>query len=367
MQIRVLPLFALAILSGCGGSGGGSGGSLAPPLLAGAPASLSLRYVGANVGMAEISPSAFDYVQTDQGDLFDIAHKAGYNIFRVVDWMPGANYTANDWTLIRDRANGTGISLVPVLAQYTGDTTNASLEATFVSQCETKADMILRDAGLAGSPALAFVDLVNEPILTGWAPDALTQISSYIHVHYPGVSVTVGGWGPSLENGNVLTPLVDLMSPHLYSWQNVSFNDMPPSQETQGVVNELGVVSVYSGRKHLIVEEFGTPSGLLAFSDSNTKTPGSPASQASHTDAMLAGIAQERSRGIAVDGAIVWNLYPGYGQSGWFEQPNADAVIVPQGPGLPFKVMPAVVELCKATGAACTGAQQLVDTPPVQK
>ena len=366
MRIKVLALLAIAALSGCG-AGGQSGSSINPPALAAAPASLSLRWVGANVGMGEISPSGFDYVQTDQGDLFDIAHKAGYNIFRVVDWMPSANYTANDWSLIRSRAIATGISLIPVLAQYTGDTTNALAEATFVSQCERKADMILGDAALAGSPALAFVDLVNEPILTGWAPDALSQLSSYIHVHYPGVGVTVGGWGPSLENGNLLTPLVDVMAPHLYSWQNVSFNDMPPSQETQGVVNELGIVSIYSGAKHLVVEEFGTPDGLLAFSDSNTKTAGSPDSQAAHTDAMLSGIAQTRSRGIAVDGAIVWNLYPGYGQSGWFEQPNADAVIVPQGPGLPFKVMPAVVELCKATGADCTGAQQLVDTPPIQK
>lgn len=365
MQIRILPLLALAILSGCGG--GGSRTALTPPVFAGAPASLSLRWAGANVGMAEISPIAFDYVQTDQGDLFDIAHKAGYNIFRVVDWMPGANYTANDWMLIRDRAAATGISLIPVLAQYTGDTTDALAEASFISQCEHKADVILGDAGLAASSALAFVDLVNEPILTGWAPDALTQVATYVHTRYPGVSVTVGGWGPSLENGNLLTPMVDVMAPHLYSWQNVYFNDMPPSQETQGVASELGIVAIYSGAKHMVVEEFGTPNGLLAFSDSNTKTPGSPASQAAHTDAMLAGIAQARSHGIAVDGAIVWNLYPGYGQGGWFEQPNADAVIVPQGAGLPFKVMPAVVELCKATGAACTGAQQLVATPPVQK
>lgn len=363
MRITMLLLPAILAAAGCGGSGSVD----VPPLSAEPPATLSLRWVGANIGMAEISPPAFDYVQTDQGDLFDIAQKAGYNIFRVVDWMPGASYTSGDWIAIRDRAKATGIALVPVLAQYTGDTSNALAEAPFVTACEQKADMILGSAGMAGSPALAFVDLVNEPILTGWAPDALSQISHYIHVHYPGVSVTVGGWGPSLENGSTLTPLVDLMSPHLYSWQNIYFNDMPPLDEVQGVMNELGIVAAYSAAKHLVVEEFGTPDGLLAPSDGNTKTPGSPASQGAHTDAMLAGIAQMRARGIPVDGAIVWNLYPGYGPGGWFEQPNADAVIVPQGAGLALKVMPAVVELCKATGNSCAGAQQLVDTPPVQK
>lgn len=358
-----MTLAAVALVAGCGGTPPSN--VFAPPPAA--AAGLALRWVGANAGMGEIAPTGFDYVTTDQGDLFDIAQKAGYNVFRIVDWMPPKPYTAADWTQVRARALATGIALIPVLAAWIGNTADPSAEAPWVTACETKADMILGDAGLAGSPALAFVDIVNEPDLTGWGLDALAQISAYVHSKYPGVSLTVGGWGPSLENGSVLPAVTDMVSPHLYSWQNISFNDMPPSQETQGVVTELGIVSNYARSQHMVVEEFGTPSGLLAFSDSNTRTAGSPDSQAAHTDAMLAGIAQARGRGMSVDGAIVWNLYPGYGQSGWFEQPNADAVIVPQGAGLPFKVMPAVLELCKATGSECAGAQQLLKNPPIQK
>lgn len=339
---------------------------LVPPAAAPAPV-LALRWVGANVGMGEILPAGFDYVTTDQGDLFDIAHKAGFTVFRVIDWMPQLSYSAANWTQIRDRASATGIALIPVLAQTTGDTTNAAAEAPFVSQCEQKAAMILGGAGLATSPALAFVDIVNEPMMTGWAGDALAKITAYIHAQYPGVAVTVGGWEPLLENGNALPAGLDVVAPHLYTWQGVDFNDSPASAETPEVLTELGTIAAFSGPKPIVVEEFGTASGLLAFSDGSNRLAGSPDSQAAHTAALFAGIAQARAAGIAVDGAIFWNFYPGYGQSGWFEEPNANALIVPQGPGLHVNVMPAVEQLCKATGGSCAGAQELVDTPPLQK
>ena len=96
------------------------------------------------------------------------------------------------------------------------------------------------------------------------------------------MKVTVGGWGPTLQNGNAVRGDGDLMSPHLYIGTNtVYFNDMAPAQEATDVALQLRTVSGFARGQTIVVEEFGTPDGLLAFSDGNTTTAATPAAKRS--------------------------------------------------------------------------------------
>ncbi|HLH60443.1 MAG TPA: cellulase family glycosylhydrolase [Ktedonobacteraceae bacterium] len=272
------------------------------------PPSLSKIVYGVNVDIsAMIAGSGYTVWDPQGGDFFDLASRLGINTLRITDvrWATtGQMRTRAIWRQVFDEAARHHINIILLLADG-GD--KSALE---------EAHTLLGDYGLASAPALWMVDLANEPDVSDpQQMRELQQEASYIHQVTPKIPVTIGGWKSEIKGSPgtydwqdpadipEFIKLVDVVSPHLYGFEQDAQNDVTPAQLTQRF---LAAVLQQARGKPVLLEEFGASNGL-ATTTAATST-GGPAWQASVYQSVLAQVTAEHAQGVM--GAVAWIIAP---------------------------------------------------------
>jgi endo-1,4-beta-mannosidase len=178
-----------------------------------------------------------------------------------------------------------------------------------------EAHILLDHYGLAHAPALWLVDLDNEPDLSDARNMAeLRAEAAYVHQVAPGILVTIGGWKsevPGQRRFDWQDPadisrfisLVDVVSPHLYEFEQGIQQGFTPGQWTRRYLN---AVRQKAQGKPILLEEFGASNGLAPTTD--PISVGSPEWQASVYRGVLQEVAAEHRQGIL--GAVAWIIAP---------------------------------------------------------
>jgi hypothetical protein len=264
---------------------------------------------GANVDMTALIPGTpYTVTTAHDGNFFDLAEQLGINTLRITDiqWeLTGKEYSQATWQYVFDEATRHHINIILLLIDGAG---HPAIE---------QAHTLLEHYQLAYASALWLVDLDNEPDLSdAQRMNALRKEAAYVHSVAPGVPVTIGGWRSEMpghpgefdwqDPADVpkFISLVDVVSPHLYQFEEGTQQGFTPQQWTRTF---LSAVRQKAQQKPILLEEFGASNGL-APTTASTPT-GSPEWQASVYYGVLQEIAAEY-RHHKVIGAVAWISAP---------------------------------------------------------
>jgi hypothetical protein len=288
------------------------------------PPSLSKIAYGVNVDITAMIPDSGYTVRTaDGGNFFDLAAQLGINTLRITDvrWTnTGKVRSKATWDYVFNQAEKHHMNIILMLINVYDD----SEEQSALREAHT----LLGDYDLAHAPALWMVDLYNEPDLSD--PLQMTELreeAAYVHKVAPRVPVTIGGWKTKIpekpgkfdwqDPADIpkLIDLVDVVSPHLYGFEQDAQHGISPAQSTRKFLQE---VREESQGKPILLEEFGASNGLGAteeFGASNglgattDLTPlESPQWQASVYRGVLQEVLLEHDQGVV--GAVAWIMAP---------------------------------------------------------
>ncbi|MEO6887924.1 MAG: hypothetical protein ABI324_02900 [Ktedonobacteraceae bacterium] len=263
---------------------------------------------GANVDMTAMIPGTPYTIQTVQNhNLFELAVQLHINTIRITDirWeTTGEEYSQSLWQQVFDQAAQQHIHIILLL------------ENGGVHSAIEQAHTLLGSYGLAQAPALWLVDLYNEPDVSD--PQRMTTIgeeASYVQQVAPGVPVTIGGWKSAIQHqpdtfdwenpADIprFIHLVNIVSPHLYTFEDAAKAGHSPRQWTEQFLN---AVRKESSHKPILLEEFGASNGLAP-----TDQPASVGSltwQASVYRGVLQAVSSEYTQGVM--GAVAWIIAP---------------------------------------------------------
>lgn len=263
---------------------------------------------GVNVDMAAMIPDTpYTVTAAHGGNFFDLAAQLGINTLRITDvqWeLGGEEYARATWQWVFKEAQDHRMKIILLLEGNT--------EHTASDQAHTLLDRY----GLAHSQALWVVDINNEPDVSDpRVLSALQQEAAYVRLVAPGVPITIGGWKSQLPGHpgafdwqnpadipRFIT-LVDVVSPHLYQFEEGAQLGFSPQQWTQKF---LHAVQQKARRKPILLEEFGASNGAAPTTE---PTPtGSPQWQASVYQGVLQEVAAEHTQGVL--GAVAWIIAP---------------------------------------------------------
>lgn len=272
---------------------------------------------GVNVDISAMIPGTPYTVKTTRGgNFFDLAAQLGINTLRITDvrWATtGEAYSRSTWRYVFDEAESYHLNVILLLIDGNG--------YSAIKEAHT----LLARYDLAKAPALWLVDLANEPDLSN--PQQMAELrkeATYIHQVAPAVPVTIGGWKSKVpgHQGEFdwqdpadiprLINLVDVVSPHLYEFEQGVQRGFTPQQWTQRF---LDAVRQEAQGKPILLEEFGAGNGLAPTTESIPT--GSPEWQASVYRGVLQGVSAEHNQGVI--GAVAWIIVP---RPAW---PNSDS------------------------------------------
>jgi endo-1,4-beta-mannosidase len=272
---------------------------------------------GVNVDMAAMIPGTHYTITTvNGGNFFELAARLGINTLRITDmqWeIMGKEYPQSSWRYVFDQAGRYHINVILLLLDGNGHPGSE------------QAHTLLDNYGLARMPALWMVDLYNEPDLSDpQLMKALGKEAIYVRQMAPAASVTIGGWKSRVpghpgefrwqDPADIprFLHLVDVVSPHLYEFEQKMLLGFTPQKWTQ---NFLSAVRRASQHKPILLEEFGASNGLAP--TSNATTTGSPEWQASVYRGVFQEVAAEHNQGVI--GALAWIMAPRPPQSDDFQ------------------------------------------------
>jgi hypothetical protein len=263
---------------------------------------------GVNVDMtAMISDTPYTITTASGGNFFDLATQLDINTLRITDvqWeMTGEEYSQAIWHSVFDEAEHHHMNIILLLIGGGGHTA--------IEQAHT----LLDHYGLARSSALWLIDLNNEPDVSD--PQSMAELrkeAAYVHQVAPRVPITIGGWKSQLpghpgefdwqDPADIprFIDLVDVVSAHLYGFEEAAQQGFPPQQWTQRF---LSAVRQQARHKPILLEEFGAGNGLAPSSDPTAT--GSPQWQLSVYQGVLREVSVEDDQGII--GAIAWIIAP---------------------------------------------------------
>ncbi len=271
---------------------------------------------GVNVDITAMIPDTPYTVRTASGgNFFDLAAQLGINTLRITDvrWAStGEVRSKTTWQYVFNEAASHHMNVILLLTH--GGEPSAIKDA----------HILLEQYGLAYAPALWLIDLDNEPNVSD--PQQMTVLreeAAYVHQVAPKVPVTIGGW-ESQVSGHLgeydwqdpkdipkLIDLVDVVSPHLYEFEQRIQQGFMPQQWTRRFLSE---VRKQSQGKPILLEEFGAGNGLAT---TTMPTPtGSPQWQAVVYQEVLQEVSAEHNQGVI--GAVAWIIAP---RPAW---PNSD-------------------------------------------
>jgi hypothetical protein len=262
---------------------------------------------GVNVDMTAMIPSTpYTVTTASGGNFFDLAERLGINTLRITDvqWtLTGKERQQAAWRYVFDEAENHHMNIILLLVD---GGTHSALE---------HAHTLLGNYGLAGASALWMVDLDNEPDLSD--PQHMAELreeAAYVHQVAPAVPVTIGGWKSKVpghwwfdwqDPADIprFINLVDVVSPHLYGFEQGVQLGFTPGQWTRRYLN---AVRQEAKGKPILLEEFGAGNGLAPTTD---PTPtGSPEWQASVYRGVLQEVSAEHDQGVL--GAVAWIVAP---------------------------------------------------------
>ena len=270
-------------------------------------ASPNIAY-GVNVDItAMIQGTPYTVKTASGGNLFDLAAQLGINTLRITDiqWeTSGKEYSQASWRYVFDEAEHHHMHVI-LLLEDGGD-------YSAIQQARTLLDRY----GLAHASALWLVDLYNEPNLSDpQLMAALNEEAAYVHRVAPAVPITIGGWKsqvpghPKMFNWQDpsdiprFISLVDVVSPHLYEFEEAAQRGFTPRQWTHGF---LSAVHQEASHKPILLEEFGAGNGLAPTYESSAT--GSPKWQAYVYGCVLQEVAAEYNQEVI--GAVAWIIAP---------------------------------------------------------
>jgi hypothetical protein len=271
---------------------------------------------GVNVDMSAMIPGTPYTVTTASGsNFFDLAAQLGINTLRITDvqWaVTGKEHSQAAWRYVFDEAESHHMNVILLLVD---GGTHSALE---------HAHTLLDHYRLASAPALWLVDLDNEPDLSD--PQHMAELraeAAYIHQVTPTVPVTIGGWKSKVpghwwfdwqDPADIpkFISLVDVVSPHLYEFEQGVQRGFTPRQWTRRF---LTAVRQEAHGKPILLEEFGASNGLAPTTD--PAPIGSPEWQASVYRGVLQEVSAEHDQGVL--GAVAWIIAP---RPAW---PNSDS------------------------------------------
>jgi len=263
---------------------------------------------GVNVDITAMIPGTpYTVTTASGGNFFDLAAQLGINTLRITDvrWtLTGQERSRAAWRYVFDEAENHHIHIILLLVDGGRHT---ALE---------HARTLLDHYGLADAPALWLVDLGNEPDLSN--PQRMAELreeAAYVHQVAPTVTVTIGGWKSEVlghpgefdwqDPADIpkFIDLVNVVSPHLYEFEQGVQRGFTPAQWTQRYLN---AVRQEAQGKPILLEEFGASNGLAPTTD---PTPtGSPEWQALVYRGVLQEVAAEHDQGVL--GAVAWIIAP---------------------------------------------------------
>lgn len=263
---------------------------------------------GVNVDItAMIQGTPYTVRTANGGNFFDLAAQLGINTLRITDvrWAnTGKERSQASWRYVFNEAENHHMNIILLLIGGGG---HPAIE---------HAHTLLDHYGLANAPALWLVDLDNEPDVSN--PQEITALreeAAYVHQVAPKVPVTIGGWKSEVPGhpGEFdwqdpldipkLVDLVDVVSPHLYGFEQGTQQGFTPQQWTQRF---LTAVRQEAQGKPILLEEFGAGNGLATTTE---PTPtGSPNWQAIVYQGVLQEVSAEHERGVI--GAVAWIIAP---------------------------------------------------------
>lgn len=263
---------------------------------------------GVNVDITAMIPGTPYTVKTATGaNIFDLAAQLGINTLRITDiqWeSSGKEYSQVMWQYVFNEAEHHHMHVI-LLLEDGGD-------YSAIQQART----LLGRYGLAHAQALWLVDLYNEPNLSDpQLMAALSKEATYVHQVAPTVPITIGGWRSQIpgqpQKFDWQDPtdipkfinLVDVVSPHLYEFEEAAQRGLTPQQWTREF---LSAVRQKSSHKPILLEEFGAGNGL-APTQQPTAT-GSPKWQASVYGCVLQEVTAEYNQQVI--GAVAWMIAP---------------------------------------------------------
>lgn len=263
---------------------------------------------GVNVDMTAMLPNTLYTVATaNGGNFFDLASHLGINTLRITDvqWaVTGKEHSQAAWRYVFDEAENHHMHIILLLVD--------GGEHPAIEHARTLLDLF----GLAQAPALWLVDLDNEPDLSD--PQQMAELRAeavYVHQIAPKVRLTIGGWKSELpghpgefdwqDPADIprFIDLVDVVSPHLYEFEQGVQQGFTPARWTRRFLNAM---RQEAQGKPILLEEFGAGNGLAP---TRTPTPtGSPEWQASVYRGVLQEVAADHNQGVL--GAVAWIIAP---------------------------------------------------------
>jgi hypothetical protein len=263
---------------------------------------------GVNVDMTAMIPrTPYTVMTASGGNFFDLATQLGINTLRITDvqWaLTGKEHSRAAWRYVFNEAENHHMNIILILIDGGGG--HSAIE---------HAHTLLDHYGLAHDPALWLIDLDNEPDLSDLQHMAeLRAERAYVHKVAPAVPVTIGGWKSKVpghwwfdwqDPADVpkFIDLVDVVSPHLYEFEQGVQRGFTPGQWTRRYLN---AVRQEAKGKPILLEEFGAGNGLAPTTD---PTPtGSPEWQASVYRGVLQEVSAEHDQGVL--GAVAWIIAP---------------------------------------------------------
>jgi hypothetical protein len=263
---------------------------------------------GVNVDItAMISGTSYTVRTASGGNFFDLAAQLGINTLRITDvrWATtGEERSQATWQHVFDEAESHHMNVILLLV---GGGEHSAIE---------HAHTLLDHYGLSHAPALWLVDLGNEPDVSD--PQEMTELreeAAYVHQVAPKVPVTIGGWKSEVpghpewfnwqDPADIpkLIDLVDVVSPHLYEFDQGIQRGFTPRQWTRRFLN---AVRQEARGKPILLEEFGAGNGLAPSADPSPT--GSPEWQASVYLGVLQEVSAEHDQGVI--GAVAWIVAP---------------------------------------------------------
>lgn len=263
---------------------------------------------GVNVDMTAMLPDTpYSITTASGGNFFDLVAQLGINTLRITDvqWaVTGKERSRAAWRYVFDEAENHHLHVILLLIDGREHT---ALE---------HAHMLLNQYGLAQAPALWLIDLFNEPDLSD--PQRMAELreeAAYVHQVAPAVPLTIGGWKSEVPGHpgefdwqdpadiSRFIDLVDVVSPHLYGFEQGIQRGFTSGQWTQRFLN---AVHQEAKGKPILLEEFGAGNGLAPTTD---PTPtGGLEWQASVYRGVLQEVSAEHSQGVI--GAVAWIIAP---------------------------------------------------------
>ncbi|GLZ20375.1 hypothetical protein [Burkholderia plantarii] len=344
---------------------------------------------GANVDIAQLLPGDPLHLSTDRGDVFGLARLAGFNTLRVTsfaEWAPGSrgtSYGSSDWRQVGEQARRSGFTIIPVVGLSRAE--SGQVNAIPDSQARARArTLAYRDKvgrildGLVPTGCKVVIDLDNERELDADRLAQFRTLASFVHLRYPGVPVTVGGWKRRREapdasqagyvanypdDGAPLADIVDIVSVHLYDEALAdhrtyglyarSADRVPPA-----VVAYLRRVQRWAHGKPILIGEFGAPNGVLPTRYRRDLGQIDPAVQDDTVEGVLQGVAQARDQQVHVVGALAWIMVPRGGPTAMHDESNEWSLSLDDpGTGM-LEIFPAMWAFCRTHAVPSSSCSQ---------